>query len=986
MRRIPHRISLASALCTVATASLSAWAQSAPPNSGQPVVVSTGQRITPLAPTGARFEPLNPGLLDNPEYTVGQAVTTVLSPDGKTLLVLTSGYNLLNYTSGTNVGNQNNADSIEWIFVFDVSTKTPVQLQAIAVPNTYSGVAWSPDGQNFYVSGGDDDNVHFYGRATGKWAESQAPLALGHLALADAKTSSAGGLGLAVKPEAAGLAVSPDGSRILVTNYENDSVTVLTRPRGYWDKGGELDLRPGKAQFAPASGVAGGEYPYWIQFKTNDIAYVSSIRDREVDLVSFLGVLARIKVPGQPNRMVMNKAKTLLYVAQDNADSIAVIDTNTNQVVDEIPVTAPPAQYANKNNYFGANPNSLALSPDEKTLYVTNGGENAVAVVNLNGPGGSSVAGLIPTGFYPNSVSVSADGTQLYIVNGKSDTGPNPQYCRGLTAAAAAACQASNQYDLQLNKAGFQTVPVPAAAELSSLTTRVLQNDHFGSTMTPAQQETMAFLHQHIKHVIYIIKENRTYDQILGDLEVGNGDPAQNEFGEADTPNFHNLARNFVDFDNFYDVSNVSFDGWSWSTSARTTDVTEKEVTVNYAGRGVSYDTEGQNRNIDVGIQGTAARLKAQPLQSADPDLLPGPGNVGAPDNDDDGGQGQGYLWSGALKQGLSVRNYGFLLDLIRYNQSLPKGVAIPEDPNAFADKVQVAIPVSPQLISLTDLYYRGFDNAMPDYFRFTEWNREFQQYEAAGNLPNLTLLRIMHDHFGNFSNALNGVNTPELQMADNDYAVASVIETVSKSKDAGSTLVFVIEDDSQDGGDHVNAHRSTAFVVGPYVKQGFVDGTRYNTVNMLKTMEEVLGIAPLNLNDANALPMANAFDTAQATWSFKATPSGYLKNTTLPIPATAYAETSAAQLRPLHTAQWWALHTRGMDFSVEDHLPTARFNRVVWQGVMGAEKPYSTRRSGADLSVNRAQFLKSFYAQQQQAKAERGTGLPVASAAHGSR
>ncbi len=212
------------------------------------------------------------------------------------------------------------------------------------------------------------------------------------------------------------------------------------------------------------------------------------------------------------------------------------------------------------------------------------------------------------------------------------------------------------------------------------------------------------------------------------------------------------------------------------------------------------------------------------------------------------------------------------------------------------------------------------------------------------------------------------------------------MIETVSKSKDANSTLIFVIEDDSQDGGDHVNAHRSTAFVVGPYVKQGFVDGTRYNTVSMVKTMEEVLGIAPLNLNDANTLPMANAFDTAQAGWNFKATPSVYLKNTTLPIPATAYAETSAAQLRPLHNAQWWAAHTRGMDFSVEDHLPTARFNRVVWQGVMGAEKPYTTERSGKDLSVNRAQFLKSWYARQQQAKADRSIDAPVASAAHGTR
>ncbi len=318
------------------------------------------------------------------------------------------------------------------------------------------------------------------------------------------------------------------------------------------------------------------------------------------------------------------------------------------------------------------------------------------------------------------------------------------------------------------------------------------------------------------------------------------------------------------------------------------------------------------------------------------------------------------------------MRNYGFFLDLSRYSQSLPKGVSIPEDPNPFASSLQVAYPTNTVLTPLTDKYFRGFDNVMPDLFRFNEWNREFQEYEAAGNLPNLTLLRIMHDHFGNFGTALNGVNTPTLQIADNDYAVAQVIETVSKSKDAGNTLVFVIEDDAQDGADHVDAHRSTAFVVGPYVKQGFVDSTRYNTVSMLRTMEEILGIAPLNLNDASAVPMANAFDTKQATYKFTAVPSAYLKQTTLPIPASRYAADAQAQLLPLlHDGKWWAQQTRGMDFTVEDHIDSAKFNRIVWRGTMGDE-PYTAARTGEDLSVNRAEFLKGFHANQalQQARA----------------
>ncbi len=974
MHRIYPSVPVLSAL-TLSALSLSAissapLAAQAVPNSGEPQILSTGQRITPLAPQGARFEPLNPGLADNPSYTVGQAVSTVVSPDGKTLLILTSGYNLQNYTSGANAGSTNPTDSTEFVFVFDISTGSPVQKQAIPVPNSYNGIAFDPSGTSFYVSGGDDDNVHFYTLKAGVWAENGAPLALGHLALANAATGSSGGLGLITPPEAAGLAVSADGTRILVADYENDAVSLLTKSsNNAWSKAYELDLRPGKIDAANASGVAGGEYPFWALFKGNDTAYVSSIRDREIVVVTTGGVQTRIKVPGQPNKMVMNKAQTLLYVAQDNSDSVAVIDTNTNQMIDEIKVTAPVAVYPNKQGYKGANPNGLALSPDEKTLYVTNGGENAVAVVRLNGTGNSYVAGLIPTGFYPNSISVSADGKLLYIVNGKSANGPNPQYGHGITSAQSATFNASNQYDYQLTKAGFQTVPTPTDAELGTLTQRVIDNDHFGRTLTADQQETMSFLKQHIKHVIYIVKENRTYDQVLGDLEVGNGDPSITQFPEANTPNFHNIARNFVDFDNFYDVSEVSGDGWPWSTSARTTDVIEKEIPVNYGGRGIDNDSEGTNRNLNVGYKSTAARQAADPLISKDPDLLPGNRNVAAPDSDD-GEHGEGYIWNGALKAKLTVRDYGFFLDLARYNlPAADAAVNIAEDPNAFADKLQVAYSTNTVLRKYTDKYFRGFDNSFPDYYRFTEWQREFQQYEANGNLPNLSLVRIMHDHFGNFTTAIDGVNTPELQIADNDYAVGSVIETVANSKDKDDTLIFVIEDDAQDGGDHVDAHRSTAFIAGPYVKQGFVDSTRYNTVSFLTTMEDILGIAPLNLNDANAAPMANAFDTNQAAWKYTAVPSAYLQQTQLPIPASKYAANAQAQLAPLHSAAWWAERTKGMDFSVEDHLDSNKFNHLVWEGTMGA-RPYPTDRSGEDLSANRAQMLKQYRAGQQQAQA----------------
>lgn len=976
----------------------------AQPNTGEPQFVSTGQLVTPLAPKGASFQPLNPNLADNPTYTAGQAVTTVVSPDGKTLLILTSGYNLWAYASGANAGNEDPADSKEYVFVFNISNGNAVQKQVLQIPNTYSGIAFNPSGTQFYVAGGMDDVVHVFGAVNGVWSEVQPPAALGHLATANAALGAYGGLGLETPPMASGLAVSQNGATIVVANYENDSISLLTRSGSGWAKAGELDLRPGVIN--PANtGIAGGEYPYWVSIVGSSTAYVTSIRDREIDVVNIANpaspsLTARIPVPGSPNRSVLSPDQSLLYVAQDNSDSVAVISTSTNQVLGEIKVGVPSDPSRHGKSYNGANPNSLALSPDGQTLYVTDGALNAVAVVALKRDlDDSYVAGLIPTGFYPNSVSVSADGKHLYIVNGKSANGPNPQYChQGVPTATEANpnCNASNQYDWQLTKAGFQTVPTPSPNELSRLTSTVLENDHLGRRLSPQEEYTMAELHKRIQHVIYIIKENRTYDQILGDLPVGNGDPSIVQFGESITPSLHAIASNFVDFDNFYDVAEVSGDGWPWSTSARTTDTIEKEIPVEYAGRGGNDNAEGTNRNINVGIGSFAARAAADPLNveaggltGGAENLLPGSNNVAAPDSSD-GGEGEGYIWNAANQAGLSVRDYGMFIDLDRYN--LPAAYSflnIPEDPTPFADGVQVAYSTSPFLAPYTDIYFRGFDNSFPDYYRFQEWNREFQQFDANGNLPSLSLVRLMHDHTGNFGTSISGVNTPELDEADNDYAVGLLVQAVANSKHySQNTLIFVIEDDSQDGGDHVDAHRSIAFIAGPYVKHGYVDSHFYNTVSMLRTIEDVLGMPHLNQNDASAVPMADAFDLNQKKWTYKAVPSAYLAGTTLPIPPSAF--TSAALQnppKPLHNAAWWAEQTKGMDFSVEDHLDSAKYNRLLWVGTMG-DKPYPETRSGLDLRANRVALLRQYYLKQtwQSSSAKAGSTSSVVATTVGTK
>jgi hypothetical protein len=488
---------------------------------------------------------------------------------------------------------------------------------------------------------------------------------------------------------------------------------------------------------------------------------------------------------------------------------------------------------------------------------------------------------------------------------------------------------------------------------LQALTQQVAINNNFKSHLSAADAAKFAFLRSHIRHVIYIIKENRTYDQVLGDLEVGNGDPRLTEFPEAITPNFHLMARNFVTLDNFYDTSEVSYDGWSWSTSARAPDALEKQVVVTYADRGGSYDVEGNNRDINVGLAKQSEREAANPLTPADPDDLPGTANVDAPDSPE-GENGTGYLWNAALRAGRSVRNYGFFVDTARYNLA-PENAKyeIPVLVDPFATKTQVAFPANVALKTRTDIYFRGFDSRLPDYYRFKEWEREFDTKFAKTGLPNLTLMRLMHDHTGDFAQALLGVNTPETQVADNDYAVGLVAQEIANSRYRDSTLIFVIEDDSQDGGDHVDSHRSTAFVIGPYVKHKALVSTAYTTISMLRTMEEILGTGKLNLNDASAKAMADVFDIHQKDWTYDAIPSAILASTQLPIP-----HASGEVLYPTHDAAYWAAATRGMDFSVEDRVDPLAFNHVLWQGIMG-DKPYPETSSGEDLSGDRADVLR---------------------------
>jgi DNA-binding beta-propeller fold protein YncE len=712
-------------------------------------------------------------------------------------------------------------------------------------------------------------------------------------------------------------------------------------------------LRPGKIDRARA-GTPGGEYPDAVAL-VDHTAFVASERDREIVVVDVTSgrVTARIALDGNPAKMILSRDQHRLFVALDNADVVAVIDTASHRLIDTLSTVAPPGLLHLMKQYRGASPNALALSEDERTLYVTDRGTNCVAVIELEAHG-ARVVGLIPTGWYPADV-VLGPHERLYIVNTQSVSGPNSGNCYGTEAFPCPVPHSpvkfvADEYILNLTKGGLLSVPVPTDGALRALTQRVALNNHFDAVN--ADSAVMAALRQRIKHVIYIIKENRSYDQVLGDIGRGDSDPQLTEFPQAVTPNQHALARQFVLFDDFLDSGNVSGNGWPWSTSGRESDDGAKMVPVFYGLRGGSYDEEGMNSGINVGLTG-AARAAAQPLTSdpnsgrSDPDVLPGHGNVVAPDGPD-GEQQQGYLWDAALRAGLTVRNYGFMIDLTRYSRAVRfsrrHSAYIGLEPDPHAQGLVVAHAANPELARRTDPFFRGFDPAFPDTYREREWEREFRAYVASGALPALSLVRFMNDHTGAFAFAISGVNTPERQVADNDYAVGKLVDAVAHSPYASNTLIFIVEDDAQDGADHVDAHRSTVFIVGPYVKQGVLEHRRYTTVNLLRTLTDVLGLDHLSLFDATQRPMSSAFDLQQTHWSYTTQVSSLLRAADVTLGISAATPSVGNVVHPTHDARYWAAQTVGMDFDVEDRVDANRYNRLLWRGLMGT--PYPSRRA----------------------------------------
>jgi DNA-binding beta-propeller fold protein YncE len=929
----------------------------------------TAKSITPTAARDALFQELNPRLDVAPERRATYAGAMATSPNGRRLAIQTSGFPAYADHEGKLISEA----SMEYVFLFDITSPKPVELQVLALPNTFPGLAWSPASDRLFVSGGKDDTVVEFVDNGAHFAIGRT-IRLGHKSCLGVEPVPAG-----CGPVAGGLAVSPDGKRLLVANIQNDSVSLIDLVTG--KVVAEQDLRPGFID-PRRHGEPGGSFPRAVAWVSADSAYVASVRDREVISLSVahgkLQVKHRLHVQGQPAALLANRSGSRLYVALDTTGQVAIFNTRSDRLIEKFNAVGPASVYDDSKLLGGANTNALTLLPDERTLLVSNGGQNSVAVVRLSdqardvtaevahgnrrqpatGDGGdddekkaqhtSTTVGLVPTGWYPTGVATAGDGTTWYIVNGKSPLGPNPGPCRSADQSfcdpeayflgkqprfkgnGSSSLLARNAYVTQLEKAGFLTMPAPDGPELARLTRQVAHNNRFDQPeQTEADARLFSFLRQHIKHVIYVMKENRTYDQVLGDLEVGNGDRRLTLFPERISPNHHAIARNFVTLDNLSVSAEGSMTGVNWTFAAQTNDLLERTDPLTLA-TGFKGETGGfpygSNRNANIGYPTGEERHAADPADAGDPDILPGTRSVYDVDGPE-GEAGTGYLWNGFLRAGLSVRSYGVFARV--YNLVHPK-------PELFASDGKAISPQSIAAYEDPNWPVPEWVKPIPDFYRVREWQREFEEFSHKGSAPSLMVMYLWEDHFGHFDEALDGVNTPETQMADDDYAIGMMVETVAKSPFAKDTLIITIEDDTTDGPDHVDAERTVALFAGPYIRQHSVVSKHYSTVNVVKTIEEVLGIQPISLNDALAAPMSDIFDPSQDKWTYEAIIPKVLRSTQIPLPPEAHADIEY----PSHPAAYWVKAMAGQNFSGPDRLDPITFNRALWRGLKG-DRPY---------------------------------------------
>ena len=634
-------------------------------------------------------------------------------------------------------------------------------------------------------------------------------------------------------------APAPDGT-------DTDDPSITKRDRALLDKTGADDPFP---------------YACLLDEKASRL-YVSLWNQAAVAVIdtATFKLIERWPTEEHPNEMLLTKDGRRLFVANANRNTVTVIDTGTGRPSETLLAELQPGAPS------GNTPNSLALSPDGKRLFVANANINTLAVFDVAEPGKARSEGFIPTGWYPTSVRVSADGKKLFVANGKGATSrsnrhseiPGMKLPGGVTEYIGGLLQGTlSVLDLP--------VPDKQEAEMARWTAEafacVPKSAPPAATGSPIPAKVGD--PSPIKYVIYIVKENRTYDQVLGDVKEGNGDPSLCLFGEAITPNHHALAREFILLDNFYVESEVSADGHEWTMGAYATDFVEKSWPLSYG-----HDRRGK---FPYPAEGNFA--------------------IATPAG--------GYLWDRAKEAGITYRSYG---EWVANGKTGQPGTA-----------------KAKALIGHIDPMYRSFEMAYPDVKRAERFISELQRFEQEGDMPRLQIVRLPNDHTSGTS---PGKPTPIAHVGDNDLAFGRLVEAVSKSKFWPQTAIFCVEDDAQNGPDHVDAHRTIAFAISPYIRRGGRDSTLYSTSSMLRTMELILGLKPMSQFDAAAMPMFASFQNEPD-----------LK------PYVAREVTVDLEEKNTKTA-WGADRSKKMNFAKEDAADDLQLNEVIWRSIRGAKSP----------------------------------------------
>ncbi|MBM3902749.1 MAG: bifunctional YncE family protein/alkaline phosphatase family protein [Verrucomicrobia bacterium] len=589
-----------------------------------------------------------------------------------------------------------------------------------------------------------------------------------------------------------------------------------------------------------------------------------------------------------------------LACANAGSDTVSVLDTRTHALVETIWVKPKPS------DLFGASPNALAFDRSGRRLYVANGTQNAIAVVDFDPADKESrLEGLIPAGWFPGALVFDPVRQQLNVANIKGHAAQPKDAREGSPGAKG--------FNSHMYSGSLSLIPIPKNRDLAKLSETVWRNlrrERISQALLPARpdQPPRAIPERigepsPIRHVVYVIKENRTYDQVLGDIPGANGDPSLCIFGERFTPNQHRMAREFVLLDNTYCAGILSADGHQWSTTAFSTDYMEKS----FAGFPRSY-----------------------------------PDGMGEDENDALAYSPAGFIWDSALRHGISIRNYGeFMAPAVRWLEAKRKGspdfTACYRSWKGSANEVLFAsYPMIETIQKFSPTNYVGWEMSVPDQHRADFIIRELEEFTRKGEFPQLTIICLPNDHTSGTS---RGTPTPAACVADNDLAFGRIVEALSHSPFWKHMAILGIEDDPQAGWDHVSGYRTTAYAVSPYAKRGAVVSTQYNTTSLLRTIGQILGMKPMNQFDASALPMWDAFTDTPDFTPFSALPTQ--------IPLDQMNPDPKALTDPVLRAD--AIASGRMNFREVDRAPEDELNRILWRSMKGTREPYPEWAISAD-------------------------------------